>query len=278
MDLSADPWAGIDPRSTNVNQAAMAQRYGPHWQAGVSGPHSNVWRDALREAFAARTARWPVVYSEWDGIPIGREVDDARYSLDPRVLQAPSSAVTVTVTVPSGEFKPGQPLTVTWETTGTVASYTVSLSIDDGPFNDLADAPRTARSFAITLPSVTSTSRGVVQVAAKDRSRTQVGKGISRQFTIKPESTGIKVPDDVKETLRILTAAKGRFVIGPGRAARIQRLADWVRGLGVEVPEDVKETLRILTAVRGPFVIGPGRTLRIRRLSDWVLGLEKPPA
>ncbi len=85
MDLTADPWAGRDPRTTNIDQTAMGQRYGSHWQAGVSGPHSNVYEDALRERFAARAATWPVVYEEWDGIPIGREVNDSFYSRDTKV-------------------------------------------------------------------------------------------------------------------------------------------------------------------------------------------------
>jgi hypothetical protein len=86
MDLTADPWAGRDPQSTTVDQAAMAKRYGPSWQAGVAGPHSNVWREKLAMAFAQRKAPWPVDYDKWDGIPIQREVDDARYSDDRRVL------------------------------------------------------------------------------------------------------------------------------------------------------------------------------------------------
>ena len=85
MDLTADPWAGRDPRTTNVDQTAMGKRYGPHWTAGVSGPHSNVYEDALRDRFADRAATWPVVYEEWDGIPIGREVNDSFYSRDTKV-------------------------------------------------------------------------------------------------------------------------------------------------------------------------------------------------
>ncbi len=85
LNLTADPWAGRDPRTTAVDQTAMTGRYGPHWQAGVSGPHSNVYEDSLREKFASRTATWPVQYEEWDGIPIGREVNDAFFSKDPRV-------------------------------------------------------------------------------------------------------------------------------------------------------------------------------------------------
>src|SRR5262245_60097560 len=77
MDLTADPWAGRDPRTTVVDQDAMGRRYGPHWGAGVSGPHSNVYSDGLRERFANRTATWPVQYDQWDGNPIGPEVNDA---------------------------------------------------------------------------------------------------------------------------------------------------------------------------------------------------------
>jgi hypothetical protein len=285
MDLSADPWAGRDPRTPNVDQAAMAKRYGPHWQAGVPGPHSNVWRDALRDAFADRTARWNPKFEDWDGIPIGREVNDAMFSQDRRVLQGTGQGTAkVTVTAPSGgELQPGQQVTVEWETSGSsVSSHTVSLSLDDGPFNKLSDLPKAARSFTFELPSEPSPSRGVVQVVAKDRSRRQVAEGTSQPFTIKQPSTeepppnGIEVPADVKGTLGILTGASGPFNVGPGRAARIKRLAEWVNGLGVEVPADVRETLRILTGASGTFVIGPGRAARIQRLAEWVAGLEKP--
>jgi hypothetical protein len=94
MDLTADPWAGRDPRTTNIDQTAMGKRYGPHWQAGVAGPHSNVYEDALRERFANRTATWPVVYEEWDGIPIGREVNDSFYTRDTKVTAPPSQTGT----------------------------------------------------------------------------------------------------------------------------------------------------------------------------------------
>lgn len=89
MDLTADPWAGRDPRSPIVDQAAMARRYGQHWQSGAPGPHSNVYEDGLRERFALRKATWPVNFEEWDGIPIGREVNDAFFSKDSRVLPPP---------------------------------------------------------------------------------------------------------------------------------------------------------------------------------------------
>jgi len=89
MDLTADPWAGRDPRTTIVDQAAMDRRYGPHWRAGAPGPHSNVYADGLRERFALRKAGWPVQYGEWDGIPIGREINDAYYSMDSRALPPP---------------------------------------------------------------------------------------------------------------------------------------------------------------------------------------------
>jgi len=85
MDLTADPWAGRDPRTNVVDQEAMKQRYGPFFQAGVSGPHSNVYEDALREKFATRTAFWNPKYEDFDGNPIGREVNDAFYSRDTKV-------------------------------------------------------------------------------------------------------------------------------------------------------------------------------------------------
>ncbi len=86
MNLNADPWAGLaDPRTTVVDPDVMARRYGPHWAAGVPGVHSNVYEDALREKFATRTAMWTVEYEEWDGNPIGHEVNDAYYSQDNRV-------------------------------------------------------------------------------------------------------------------------------------------------------------------------------------------------
>jgi hypothetical protein len=240
MDLSADPWAGRDPRGTTVDQAAMAKRYGPNWQAGVSGPHSNVWEGKLQELFAARTAPWSVIYEQWDGIPIRREIDDSRYSLDPRIFPPAPPVTTVTVTAPGpgGVFEPGQQLTVEWATSGPVSSHTLSLSIDGGPFNNLKDLPKAARSFTFALPSVSAQSQGLVKVTAKDSSGTPVAQENSQPFTIKPKVSTeppkpepIKVPDDVKETLRILTAARGPFVIGPGRAGRIKRLADWVLGL-----------------------------------------------
>jgi len=68
-----------------VDQAAMDRRYGPHRSAGVSGPHQNVYEDALRERFARRKATWTVNYEEWDGIPIGMEVNDAMFSKDSKV-------------------------------------------------------------------------------------------------------------------------------------------------------------------------------------------------
>jgi len=218
----------------------MAQRYGPNWQAGVSGPHSNVWEGKLQELFAARTAPWNPDYAAWDGIPIRREIDDSRYSLDPRIFppQLPVTSVTVTAPGPGGQFEPGQQLTVEWATNGPVSSHTLSLSIDGGPFNNLKDLPKAARSFTFDLPSVPAQSQGRVQVEAKSSSGTPVAQGVSQPFTIKPKISEeppkldpIKVPDDIKETLRILTGATGVFLIGPGRAKRIQRLADWVLGL-----------------------------------------------
>jgi hypothetical protein len=185
MNLSADPWAGIDPRSPNVDQAAMAKRYGPHWQAGVSGPHSNVWEVTMQEAFAARKATWSVVYEEWDGIPTRREVDDARYSLDRRVL---------------GLMQPPKP--------------------------PKPEPPR---------PEPPEPEPPKPEPPKPEPPEPEPPKPEPPEPE-PPKPEAIQVPDDIKETLRILTNAKGTFIIGPGRAARFQRLADWV--LGLEKPAE----------------------------------------
>lgn len=81
LDASADPWAG-----GGFNRQTMFLRYGPWWETGVPGPHSTDYATYLREAFASRTARWPVDYSLYDGEPSEKEVTDAYYTRDPRVL------------------------------------------------------------------------------------------------------------------------------------------------------------------------------------------------
>lgn len=80
MNTIVDPWAG-----GTFRRELMAERYGPWWESGAPGYHSNVFEGELRERFADRTARWPVDYSQWDGVPTQREVTDAYYTQDQRV-------------------------------------------------------------------------------------------------------------------------------------------------------------------------------------------------
>jgi hypothetical protein len=101
--------------------------------------------------------------------------------------QAPTT--TVTVTAPTGgTFTAGQPLTVQWDTQGPVSFHTVRLSLDGGPFTNVtpADLDGNARSFTWTLPNPPSSQvPAMVEVAAKDASGKQVGRGDSKPFTIR---------------------------------------------------------------------------------------------
>lgn len=82
LNQSIDPWA-----NGTFNESLMAGRYGEDWIAGVPGPHSTDYANYFRIQFAERTARWGVIdYSLYDGEPTQKEITDAYYTKDARVL------------------------------------------------------------------------------------------------------------------------------------------------------------------------------------------------
>ncbi|HEX7181328.1 MAG TPA: hypothetical protein VF756_05755 [Thermoanaerobaculia bacterium] len=85
------------------------------------------------------------------------------------------------------------------------------------------------------------------------------------------------LPARVDQTLRMLLAVRGLYNVGPGRAARIKELNDFVRSIpGVVLPARVDQTLKMLLAVRGLYNIGPGRAVRIKELNDFVRSVTRP--
>ncbi len=92
MDLTAHP-SQFDSGSPQM-QAAMFRRYGPLWQAGVSGiVHQPSIQQYFEQDFEATVAsgiapRWASPgwkAQDWTGIPTAEEVDDAYYTKDSRV-------------------------------------------------------------------------------------------------------------------------------------------------------------------------------------------------
>lgn len=79
-----DPWGG-----GRFDRSKMAGRYGQYWDLGVNGPHDSSYHAYLTDQFAERRARWGPRYDEFDGKPTAREVNDAYYTADRRVLPLP---------------------------------------------------------------------------------------------------------------------------------------------------------------------------------------------
>lgn len=82
LNTSCDPWAG-----GGFNRDLMACRYGPHWENGAPGPHSNIFNDELHQRCLDRTGRWstPAELAKYNCAPLPRETTDAYYTQDPRV-------------------------------------------------------------------------------------------------------------------------------------------------------------------------------------------------
>ena len=103
----------------------------------------------------------------------------------------PTGATTVTVDFPNGgTFHGGQTITVQWSSTGPASFFTVRLSIDGGPFNNVSpDLPGSAGRFTLTLPDpLSDLSTGVIRVAAKDSSASQIAKGDGAPFNLLPRT------------------------------------------------------------------------------------------
>lgn len=78
-----------DSLTTWYVRSLMACRYGPRWEGGSPGPHATDYERYMREDFANRVARWHPDYPLYDGNPTEREINDAYYSRDRRVLPLP---------------------------------------------------------------------------------------------------------------------------------------------------------------------------------------------
>lgn len=103
--------------------------------------------------------------------------------------QAPAAATSVVVTFPSGgSFLATSSLSVTWVTTGPVASHTIRLSLDGGAsFAFQGTVSGSERQFRFDLPVTFVDLSAVVRVVARDEAGNKLASGDSPVFTIKPD-------------------------------------------------------------------------------------------
>lgn len=105
------------------------------------------------------------------------------------VSQALAAATSVVVTFPTGgTFLGTSSLTVTWQTTGPVASHTIRLSLDGGTsFAFQGTVGANDRQFTFELPTTFVDLPAVVRVVARDEAGNKLASGDSPVFTIKPD-------------------------------------------------------------------------------------------